>query len=157
VTLGQAEIYAGLRSRALGTKASDLGLGEFDGSAFGVVMVFSIKAAHASVVAFNNGEASIYLSTGGGFIGGGRHASVSLAAKNFVLAASRAVPGMKPVTDCPLPSAGMTNFYVLTADGAFFAEERDTELHNRSSSLTLVFAAGQGVITAYRTLPQRKA
>jgi len=38
----------------------------------------------ATFISFSTGDASMYLSSGGGLIGGGHHENVSVAAKTFV-------------------------------------------------------------------------
>lgn len=148
------DIFFDLRARALGVKPSDLSLNvSSPDAAYGALMDLNISGAHATVVGFSNGEASIYLSTGGGFIGGGQHASVSSAARAFVVAASNVRSQLKPVSRFPLPSAGMTNFYVITSEVVLFGEEWGDELASGSSPFRPLFSAGQDVISAYRTLP----
>jgi hypothetical protein len=120
---------------------------------FGALMDLNISGAHASVVAFCNGEASIYLSSGGGFIGGGQHASVASAAEAFVAASLAMLPRMKAVTKYPLPSAGMTNFYALTSEAVLFAEDWDEEFTSRKSPFLALYSAAQNLIRAYRMLP----
>ena len=51
---------------------------------FGVIMDWGIDTATATVVSYQTGDASMYLSSGGGVIGGGQHQNVSSAAKQFV-------------------------------------------------------------------------
>jgi hypothetical protein len=56
---------------------------------WGVIMDWVVSNATATVIAFSDGHASIYLSTGGGFIGGGEsHESVRNAAKKMVAIAA---------------------------------------------------------------------
>jgi hypothetical protein len=117
-------------------------------------MDLNISGAYATVVGFSNGEASIYLSSGGGFIGGGQHASVCLGAKAFVARASDVLPQMKAVAKFPLPSAGITNFFAITPASVLFAEEWDEELATGTSPFRPLFSAGQDLISAYRTLPE---
>jgi hypothetical protein len=60
---------------------------------WGVIMDWVVSNATATIIAFSNGHASIYLSTGGGFIGGGEsHESVRNAAKKTVAVAGECQP-----------------------------------------------------------------
>lgn len=147
-------IYADLRRQAFGVKASDLSIIAPADCVYGALMDLGIRDAFATVVAYSNGEGSVYLSNGGGFIGGGQHASVAFAAKSFVETAAKAVSHMKPVISYPLPTAGMTNFYAVTSNGVLFAEGWESEFNEGVSPLTPLFAAAQEVITAYRVLPR---
>lgn len=150
-----ADVFAKLRALALNAKASDLGLDGMDATAaYGAVMDLNISGAHASIVGFVTGDASIYLSSGGGFIGGRPHASVSTAAKAFVEAASTLIARMQAVSAYPLPGAGAAYFYAITPGGVHFAEEQESEFNTNRSLFTPLYAAGQSIITAYRTLPR---
>ncbi|MBV9570632.1 MAG: hypothetical protein JO056_05250 [Alphaproteobacteria bacterium] len=151
---GRPDIFLDLRARALGVKPSDLNLNFLPpDAAYGALMDLNINGAHASVVGFSNGEASIYLSSGGGFIGGGQRAAVSSAAKAFVTAASNIRSQLKPVSRFHLPNDGITSFYVITPEAVLFGEEWDDQLTSGNSPFRPLFSAGQDVISAYRTLP----
>ena len=83
------DAYLGLRNSALGITREKAGLPATFAQTepWGVIMDWVGSNATATVVAFSNGHASIYLSTGGGFIGGGEsksHESVRNAAKKMV-------------------------------------------------------------------------
>jgi len=59
-------------------------LPEGDSEIFGVIMDWEIGGGFATLVVFKTGYASIYLSSGGGVIGGGPNPNVNRAAKLFV-------------------------------------------------------------------------
>ncbi|HXC57475.1 MAG TPA: hypothetical protein VNU97_19405 [Rhizomicrobium sp.] len=139
-----------LRDAALAMRADQLAPSETE-PAIGAVMDLSVgDGKFACVVGFLTGEASIYLSPGGGSIGGGAHESVQKAAKAFVTAAVQALPLLRPATATPLPSSGMTDFYVITPRGLFTASENEDVLGNGRSNLSPLFYAGQNIIAAYR-------
>jgi hypothetical protein len=143
------DIFHKLRGMALTMTAKKLGVPQ-DEPVVGVVMDLSFDGGFASVTSFLTGEASIYLSSGGGSIGGGAHASIQKAAKAFVAEAAKALPLLKPAIATPLPVHGKTAFYVITPKGLFTASEREQMLGEKRSELSPLFYAGQNVITAYR-------
>lgn len=51
---------------------------------YGIIMDWKIGGATATTVAYQTGDASLYLSPGAGVIGGGQHQNVNSAAKQFV-------------------------------------------------------------------------
>jgi hypothetical protein len=143
--------YARLREQALTVEASKVGLEPVEGSAWGVIMDLHVGDATATVVSFADGTASIYLSNGGGFIGGHQHEQIRGAAKTFVDAATAALPMMRPSTAHPLPPAGYVTFYARTASITLAAEADEKKLQSAPSGpLAALFAAGHGVIAEYR-------
>jgi hypothetical protein len=144
--------YEGLRSRALTTPPSTIGITTGNDEVWGVVMDLPVSNGTATVVAFSDGTASIYLTSGGGFIGGGRHAAVQQAAQAFVAAARTAKASFKPATAFPLPAPGQVRFYARVGDGVRMAEATQQALESAEHPLAAVYAAGHAVITAYREL-----
>src|SRR5688500_6800465 len=71
----QENPYEGLRNMALGTTQKDLQLSLADGKTvvYAVVMDWNMGEGVATTVAYQTGDASMYLSSGGGIIGGGQH------------------------------------------------------------------------------------
>ena len=51
---------------------------------YGIVIDWEMNGATATIVSYQTGDASLYLSSGGGVIGGGQHENVSNASKHFV-------------------------------------------------------------------------
>jgi hypothetical protein len=123
--------------------------------AYGVVMDMGMTEGTATVVSFLSGEASIYLSSGGGWIGGGPRPTVNQTARKFVTAASESLGRMRQVFDTPLPKPDHVVFYVLTPEGIFSADSSEAELAGGHSALDTLYAAGQDVISAYRELEDK--
>jgi hypothetical protein len=115
-------------------------------------MDMSIEGDYATIVAFLTGDASIYLSTGGGFIGGGGRGNVAETAINFVKVASNFLGAAARSDAVALPSPGMTKFSILTPNGIFSTEDRDEELTKKRSELFPLFSAGHGIVAAYRQI-----
>jgi hypothetical protein len=149
-----AETFIGLRNMFLQSSREKLGLPAVSvpTEPWGVMMDMSVAkgTATASVTSLSDGNASIYLSTGGGYIGGVGKLPIHNAAQKFVRAAAEFQPMMKTTTEFPLPEPSQVNFYVLTDSGVFTARVPEQELNQRRHPFTKLFAAGQEVITQYR-------
>jgi hypothetical protein len=119
---------------------------------WGVIMEMGYPDATVTVVAFSDGAASIYLSSGGGFIGGGEHEAIRRAAQELVRTAARFQPGMTPTSTFPEPQRGQTFFYLRTDQGVYAAAAPQRDLGERRHPLSPLFLAAQDVITQYRLL-----
>jgi hypothetical protein len=124
---------------------------------YGVLMDWGIAAGTATVVAVADGNASVYLSSGGGFIGGGQsHDSIRTAAKKTVELASEVQPLMRLTTTYPLPQRGYVTFYVLTDAGVFTATASEDEMKTHKSPLYKLGDSAQTIITEYRMMQHDK-
>lgn len=141
--------YAGLRTLALSVKPEEVGASP-TGGAYGVVMDLDIDGKTATVVSFGNGDASLYLSTGGGMIGGGGHPEVAQAAKAFVAHGQDQLGQLHKTDAFPLPGPGEARFYVLTPQGVFTGADSEDALAAGGRPMSPLFAAGQDVLTALR-------
>lgn len=151
-------LYVGLRQQALQSSRASLELPEPSSvtEPWGVLMETGYEQATITVLALADGNASIYFSTGGGFIGGQRHESIRRAAVAMVREASRHVQVMKEVKSFPLPENGNTVFYLLTDSGVFSASAGEQALGEGGHDLSALFYAGQDVITQFRVLEEKK-
>lgn len=113
-------------------------------------METSVLVAKATLLSLADGTTSLYLSTGGGIIGGGQHESVRKAATAFLAAGEAALPQMTPTTEYPQASGGHARFYLLTYSGTLTAEAAEMALISDEHPLHALAAAGQGVITQLR-------
>ena len=104
----------------------------------------------ASLVAFADGTTSLYFSNGGGVIGAGEHASVRAASETLLSVAESHVGRFTPAPGTALPAAGRVRFLVRTFAGTLGAEAGEADLGGGVHSLSAVFFAAQGVITAIR-------
>ena len=141
-----------LRQQALSVSASDLGLSPGGSKVWGVMMETAFPEAVATLVSFADGTTSLYLSSGGGTIGAGDHASVRTAAEAFLQIANDHLANFSPAHEFPLPEEGHVRFYVHTFDGVLTAERLEEELGEERDSLAPVFHAGHAVIGAIREL-----
>lgn len=147
-----AETYIGLRNLILQASREKLSLPATSRPTepWGVVMDLDVSRGTATVTSLSDGNASIYLSSGGGYLGGVGKPAIHNAAQNFVRTASEFQAAMNATTEFPLPIRGQVNFYVLTDTGVFTASVAEVELKQQHHQLTKLFAAGQEVIAQYR-------
>ncbi len=80
---------------------------------YGVVMDWEMGGATATIVSYQTGDASLYLSSGGGVIGGGQHQNVNSAAKQFVTLAQTFLNKTAKTETTPLPATDEVKFYLL--------------------------------------------
>jgi hypothetical protein len=115
-------------------------------------MDWGVTAGTATVVAFSDGNASVYLSSGGGFIGGSSHESIRKAAQKMVAIAAAFQPDAIATTTYPLPRHAQVVFYFLTDAGVFTANAPEEELSSHRHPLSKLGDAGQNIITQYRLI-----
>jgi hypothetical protein len=142
--------YLGLRKLALEFTPGDLGLSapEGDCAAYGVVLDWGHPKAIATITGFNSGDASLYLSTGGGVLGGVGHARVREAARALVAEAQKRLPRMTLTSDFPLPKIGRAKIYALTGRGIFADDVRIDPIEPQVADF---WDAGQRLLYEVRT------
>jgi hypothetical protein len=152
------ETARALRHQALHGSRVELGLLEpYDATKpWGVLMEMTYDEASVTVFALSDGNASIYLSTGGGFIGGIGQESVRHAAIAMVRVAGTLASQMSSTDMFPLPERGRTIFYLRTEAGMLTGSATEQELAQRRHPLSQLFFAGQDIITQYRLVSEKK-
>lgn len=154
-----ADAMKGLRIMMLTTPASEAGIrpSERFPKAFGVVMDLPISGGHtATVVSMCDGHASLYTTSTFGVLGGIGHEPVRLASMNFVAAAQSHYGGATPTAEYPYPLPGHVRFYLLGFDGVRVIDAEIASVENRGDPCSVMWAAGQGVLTELRLLTERK-
>ena len=148
------KVFIGLRSQAFGWTRQNLSLPAppEPGHAWGVLMDWVVDNGTATIVAMSDGSASIYLSSGGGYLGGGGREPIRNAAKRMVSAAVECQQQAHPTSTYPLPERGTVGFYFLTDSGVLTASAPEADLKSHRGSLAALFDAGQYVITQYRLI-----
>ena len=149
--------YQGLRERAISVTPEQLQLHlDRDNDLYGMVMDWNMGNAIVTVVSFNTGDASVYLSSGQAFIGGYAHESVANAAKEFVKAGKKYL-SKATKTDLNQPTKEKkVDFYFLTKTGKYYLEDDLDRIENNKSDLTALFGAANQVITDYRLITDKK-
>jgi hypothetical protein len=148
----RADVYAGLRSLALGVDPATLALTSREtwSGAFVAVMEIGLPTAVVSFVAIADGTVSMYTSVGGGVIGAGAHASVRASAARFRTIAGETRGLLEKSTDFPLPGPGQVRFQVRTADGDYSGTASEQILRAGRHSLSRLYQAGQDLVTEIR-------
>jgi hypothetical protein len=151
----ESDVFRGLRNRALTVTAPELGL-EPDPAApiQGVIMETGYPEAVATFVCLGDGAVSLYLSTGGGVIGGGQHESVRAACLEMLQITNRYAPDFlaacKQVSTFPLPETGEVFFYLLAGDAVHLAKCREDALAAQRDPFSALFNNCQAVLTEVR-------
>ena len=122
---------------------------------YGVIMDWGIDTATATVVSYQTGDASMYLSSGGGVIGGGQHQNVSSAAKQFVALAQTFLGNATKTETQSLPGQDEVKFYLLTNKGTFVGQEVMRNFENNTSRWLPLFEEGNKVLSELRTTSEK--
>jgi len=147
--------YLSLREQALHLKRDNIGLPVPSNpkEPWAAIMDWGVTNGTATVVAISDGTASVYISSGGGFIGGGQsHEPIRKAAQKMVSVAAEIQPQMRAAQAYPLPQLGQVTFYVLTDSGVFTTNAPQEELSSHRHLLSKLGDAAQDIITQYRLI-----
>ncbi len=113
-------------------------------------MDWGVQNGTATVVAASDGSASVYFSSGGGYIGGKGQESIRAAAQKAVVISRTVQLPEQPTAIYPLPETHQVFFYFLTDAGVFMFKTSEQELNSPVHPLRKTGDAMQGVITEYR-------
>lgn len=151
-------VYEGMRNMVLSGTRDRFGLppSSTPEEPWGVVMDWGVNRGTATVMTLADGSASIYLSGGGGYIGGQNQESVKGAALRAIEVAREYPSQMQKTTEYNLPLAGEVIFYLLTDSGVFTASAKEAELRSQGHPLAKLGNAMQDVVTQYRILEEYK-
>ncbi len=144
--------YKDLRNLAFSATEEQIGvqLSSEQTKIYGVVMDWDLGEGTATLVAFLSGDASLYLSSGGGVIGGGGHESVKQSVSAFIEKAEKYLDKTTKTEKTPLPELDGVKFYFLTNKGKFVGQEKIQNFENNSSDWLDLFEEGNKVITEIR-------
>ncbi len=117
---------------------------------YGIVMDWEMNGATATIVSYQTGDASLYLSSGGGVIGGGQHENVSNASKHFVTFGQSFLDKATKTEKTTLPETNEIKFYFLTNKGVFVGQEQMKNFENSSSTWLPLFEEANLVLTELR-------
>ncbi|HEY4355412.1 MAG TPA: hypothetical protein VGN16_06675 [Acidobacteriaceae bacterium] len=142
-----AAIYPKLREHMMNLRVPGISAG----SVHAVLMDWPIPKGMITVLAGADGAASIYLSSGGGFIGGGQKPGVLQdSAKRAVDLATALLPEAAPVESRDLPPAGTVYFWITTGESVRRVAAQEDDLKKGKPPASALGAAMQAIITAYR-------
>jgi hypothetical protein len=139
--------YAMMRRHALEMRMP----GVTRGSVQSVLMDWHMDRGTVTVLAAADGTASLYLSSGGGLIGGGqRYPEIRDAALRAVSVATSHQSEFEPTEMTALPALGDVTFYLITADGVRVAVASEARLRAGADPLAALGGAMQRIVTEYR-------
>jgi hypothetical protein len=152
------QVYQGLRARILGLDPASAGLGQGQAHQvlWGALMETGYARGTATLVALADGTTSLYLSTGGGIIGGGFHHAVATATHGFLAVLENHLHMLGPDPDPGLPAQGRVIMRALTYAGRLSAEASEGDLGHGRDQLSPVFHAAERVITELRLVDEAR-
>jgi hypothetical protein len=142
-------VYSGLRHQALSLRRADGGIPAPppDAPIWGMLMEIGHPGATATLFTVIDGTTSLYLSSGGGIIGGQGHENVREANAAFIKTANQFYQYLKSCESFPVPAIGQTIFYAITDSGILTADGLDADLGSDKHPLSPLFYAGHAVLT----------
>jgi hypothetical protein len=148
--------YSGLRAQALSIRRGEVGFPAPPAGApvWGLLMETGYPGATATIMALVDGTTSLYISSGGGVIGGQGHESVREANATLLETANRLRRHLQPTASFPVPEVGRTLFYALTDSGILTGGGPEDDLGHGRLPLSPLFHAGHGVLTQLRLISE---
>jgi len=155
------DVYQRLRTRALNATLADLGLDrDPEAPIHVVIMETGYPEVTATFACFRDGTASLYLSNGGGVIGGGEHDSVRNACFEMLSItnqyATDFLAACEPVSTFPLPAEGDVFFYLVTSDGVYQARCREDALSEQRDPFSSLFNNCHAVMSEVREIEEKR-
>lgn len=121
-----------------------------------VLMDCNVNNVTYSVMASADGSASIYLSSGGGFIGGGqRYPQLREAAQEAARLATNSISQFAATEATDLPPSGEVYFYIATGSGVRLAVAKEASLKSGTDPLLALGNTMQQIVTLYRLTTPR--
>ena len=146
------QVFVGLRSQLFAVAAASLGIEPTEDlvQVWGGVMELGMPEGAATIASLADGTTSMYLSTGGGVIGGGEHEHVAAASIRFLQRLEQELDQLPPDESMDLPDPDSVAFYAFTYRGRRRREETEQAVSSEDHPLFRLYAAGHGMITALR-------
>jgi hypothetical protein len=140
-------IYSQMRRHALETHLPNLPRD----AVHVALMDWHVDKGTVTVVAAADGTASLYLSSGGGYIGGSEKVpAIREAALHAVALATSLRFHFQRTEASPLPALGDVTFYISTAEGVSRAVAAEAKLRAGADPLAALGGAMQRILTEYR-------
>jgi hypothetical protein len=140
-------IYSQMRRLALETAVPNLARD----AVHVVLMDWHVDKGTVTVMAAADGSASLYLSSGGGFIGGGqKFREIRDAALHAVALAGSLKFHFVLTNTTPLPALGDVTFYIVTSADVRVAVAPEARLRAGTDPLASLGGAMQRLVTEYR-------
>ena len=153
----ETNTFEELRNVALNVTPEQLGLrlSADKTVVFGILMDWDMEGTTVTTISYQTGDASMYLSTGGGVIGGGTHKNVNRAAKSFVNTAQTYLDKAVKTETTKVPEKNFVYFYLLTNKGIYKGQDEMKNFESNTSKWKSLFEAGNQVITELRLTTEK--
>ncbi|MFK7787650.1 MAG: hypothetical protein AB8B56_21185 [Crocinitomicaceae bacterium] len=150
--------YQDMREMAFNMSWQELGLEKDDSTIalYGVIMDWDMGSGIVTLVAYSTGDTSLYMSSGAGFIGAGRHEDVNQLVQGFISESASQINHAQPDDSRDLPTNGDIIFHFLTTQGKFSQKDNIGSMEDQTSPNLPYFEAANQVITAIRIASERK-
>ncbi len=117
---------------------------------YSVVMDWDMGSDIVTLATQITGDTNLYVQSGGGIIGAGKHLSVSTAAQQFIAVAQNYFAQAAVMKNTPLPVKNGIQFIFLTNNGKYCVTEDYSKLENKSSQWLPLFEQANLVIHEMR-------
>lgn len=124
---------------------------------FGIVMDWHTGEGTVTVTAYQNGDASMYVSSGGGIMGGAHYRKVRKAVRSFVDLGQDYIGKAEKTTTTLLPDRHNVAFYLLTNKGTFYAQEEMKAIEYGNSDWRPLFQEANKVLERLRQISEKKS
>lgn len=151
-----ADVFNDLRVRALRLDPAEAGFKRSERlpRVFGVVMETGYPEGASTLLALADGTTSLYLSSGGGIIGGGDHAQVAAASLELVGAVEAVFDTLGTAWNEDLPAAGEVALRALAFEGPRVTLADEDDLGYERHELSPIFFLAHDVITQLRVIDE---
>ncbi len=140
-------IYSQIRRQALEARLPRIARG----AVHVVLMDWHVDKGTVTVIASADGTASVFLSSGGRFMGGSEQVpAIREAALHAVSLATGLLLHFERTETTPLPSLGDVTFYLTTAAGVYRAVAAEVKLRAGADPLAGLGGAMQKIVREYR-------
>ena len=148
-----ADIYRSMRQHIFDLPKENIDFGQDD--RFAILMETGLEDDCYTLVSVADGSASLYFSGGGGIIGGGQDPQGAEAARAFLDFSKKFDDHFKLTKEFPLPTPGMTRFYIIKKDSVLTSEFKEEDLGEGRLPLSPLFHKGHEVITVIRQIEEK--
>lgn len=150
--------FLGLRSMAFSTSPQQLSLKIPDNKTqvYGIILDWDLGDAIATIIGFETGDASMYLSSGGGVIGGGQHDNVRNVVKPYIKMGQDFLDKAVKSDTNTLPDKNCIKFHFLTNKGIYSVQEQMINIENETSDWLSLFEEANKVLTELRLISEKQ-
>ena len=150
--------YSDFRNMAFSATPEQLNLKLNDStvSIYGCIVDWCPGQNVVSIVAFQTGDVSMYLSSGQIYIGGSSHETIKKAGLNLIEEVGLNLHYTQMTNDYSIPTKDNIRFYLITNKGKYLASENIENIKNKNSIWIKSFDLVNEIISEYRQISETK-